>query len=760
MASAADILADPNYVNANEATKRAIFEKHIVADPAYADANDATKVAIQKRFGVVPSPHEMTAGEAFMQVPMGIYKGFKNVTDTLLKAGASALDTVAGTDTRATLDKTAAQQNSKYQQVYGDSAIAKAGETVGEVAATAPVGGLIAAPLKAVAPFVGPATRAIIKPVATSMESGGFRTGLAPGASKTAELTARAVGGAATGAGSAALIDPNGSAPGMGAIAGAVVPTLGAGLVKVGANFVGKAADLLRGTSAAEVAAAKLIRDTLGDQTPAALQVLKNARPGITPAQALQEAGFNVDPFMSLEAFAKSKDTSSFYRVLEDTQKAAQKAELAGIAGGGNQANALASRVEDKNALNAATAPLRETELAAANQAGQTRARLEPYIEQKRASEVSALQGQGKAATEAQQQANLNAAGKPGWLSSGDRVPEWQATAGDFGAIKAQRQAEHDFAQNIVGSLEDHGLKPLEVKPIIAAIDAKIADPNLYGQDAVRVLKALREDFAGTATNGVADARALYSLRKAGISQKVDSLLGPGADAAAKQKLTAQVLGAIKNPIDEAITKAGGTGWTDYLEKYAAGGHEIDQKKMAAIALSKFDSPDAFLKLVRGNDTKAVEKVFGYGSADVIKEMGTKAGVLEKVAREIERDKGVTAAAASGVGGLKRLMEQEQSIIHRLPMLLSRPVAIANMGINALEGKVKRETLQVLQEGFKSGASVAELAKKIPYSDRSAVLSMLKNSRVWSPDVSRAGVMLYASPKKNNLQSENKNNLN
>jgi len=54
MASLAEVLQDPNYVNANEATKRAIFDKYAPLDPNYAKANAATQEAIRVRFGVAP----------------------------------------------------------------------------------------------------------------------------------------------------------------------------------------------------------------------------------------------------------------------------------------------------------------------------------------------------------------------------------------------------------------------------------------------------------------------------------------------------------------------------------------------------------------------------------------------------------------------------------------------------------------------------------------------------------------------------------
>lgn len=65
-----EIYNDPNYQNANEATKRAIFEKYSGKDANYTSANDATKAAIRQKFGIAdaeelelkrPEPEKVTA---------------------------------------------------------------------------------------------------------------------------------------------------------------------------------------------------------------------------------------------------------------------------------------------------------------------------------------------------------------------------------------------------------------------------------------------------------------------------------------------------------------------------------------------------------------------------------------------------------------------------------------------------------------------------------------------------------------------------
>lgn len=60
MAGLQDILSDPNYVNANAATKAAIFDKFAPLDPNFANANAETQGAIRAKFGLgaVEQPNE------------------------------------------------------------------------------------------------------------------------------------------------------------------------------------------------------------------------------------------------------------------------------------------------------------------------------------------------------------------------------------------------------------------------------------------------------------------------------------------------------------------------------------------------------------------------------------------------------------------------------------------------------------------------------------------------------------------------------
>ena len=57
MADLSSILADPNYVNANAATKQAIFDKFSANDTNFTGANPATQDAIRVKFGLTSNPN-------------------------------------------------------------------------------------------------------------------------------------------------------------------------------------------------------------------------------------------------------------------------------------------------------------------------------------------------------------------------------------------------------------------------------------------------------------------------------------------------------------------------------------------------------------------------------------------------------------------------------------------------------------------------------------------------------------------------------
>ena len=105
-----EILRDPNYVNANPATKKAIFERWAPSDQNYSGANAATQAAIRQRFGVaaeekpeepVKPPEESgilrQAADVPLSIGRGALTGVRLVADAF-GAGSKASQAIKGAE--------------------------------------------------------------------------------------------------------------------------------------------------------------------------------------------------------------------------------------------------------------------------------------------------------------------------------------------------------------------------------------------------------------------------------------------------------------------------------------------------------------------------------------------------------------------------------------------------------------------------------------------------------------------------------------
>jgi hypothetical protein len=154
------------------------------------------------------------------QLLAGGYRGARDITDTLLSA-------VGG----APAEAAEAKAKAEYEQRYGQSLLASSARLGAQMAVTAPVGGLVAAPLKAAA-TMAPSLARFLTPVAGAIETSGFgKTGL----TGVRNAATRAVGGAVPSAISAGLVNPEDAA--MGGAIGAVVPAVVAPVAKIGLEF-------------------------------------------------------------------------------------------------------------------------------------------------------------------------------------------------------------------------------------------------------------------------------------------------------------------------------------------------------------------------------------------------------------------------------------------------------------------------------------------------------------------------------------------
>jgi hypothetical protein len=215
-----------------------------------------------------------------------------------------------------------------------------AGELGAEIVGTLPVGGVIAAPLRAI-----PAAA----PLAQAIRTGGFSKG---------NLATRAAGGATLGGASAAIINPEDAT--LGATVGGAVPFAGPALGYVG----GKVANL---RTVSQNRAANLAQQAAGTDLKEVVNALRNAPPGVGVAQVL--ARFENPALQALvkDSLESTPEGAQYLSKLGTMTEKQAVNELAKIAGGATAAETRATAELAKNNLNVITTPMRETSLKRTN---------------------------------------------------------------------------------------------------------------------------------------------------------------------------------------------------------------------------------------------------------------------------------------------------------------------------------------------------------------------------------------------------------
>jgi hypothetical protein len=498
--------------------------------------------------------------------------------------------------------------------------------------------------------------------------------------------------------------------------------------VQAGVSGLGKVVDAATG-QLSTVNAANIARNAIGPDLSAITNALRFSRPDETAAQTT--ADINSPIWQALNARIQKTDPR-YYTGVSNAQNTERLNRLAYLAGGGDQTAARILREESKNALNAGLIPQLTIELNAANTAG----RLQPKLQ----GEANRF---GEAATnKVQDVRNMVAAGDRASANANatflvpgiPRVPGRYTYMGEL-AVKADEVATKAatgslafgeasrFAQAGADSLAAYGLKPLKTDGIIANLNKVSKNPEFAGnRDLTTAIDRVGKDIAKwTNEGGVIDAWALDSIRKNSVNGVIRELY-PNAEPGLQKELAAKVLGRIKPVIVDAIESAGGTGYGKYLADYTQGMQTINQKKLGAEALKLYqNAPTEFVKLVEGNSPEAVEKIFGAGNYDIVKQMSDDAMfTLKDVGREITRDVNI---AKQAVAGREAATNKGKSISEYIPGFVGFTTAALKKGIQTLEGRISGKTMEVLVEGLKTGRSAEQLLSQLPANERVKVLN-------------------------------------
>ena len=615
------------------------------------------------------------------------------------------------------------------------------------------------------------AVERVAAPVVTGLKTGGFRTGMIPtkaaiatgeavaptAAVRLADLAVRGGTGAATGAVTAAAVNPDDVT--TGAIFGALVPTAGAAAARVVGNGLMDAYNIAMGTAGA-ARAAELFRQALGVNLDDAIKVLQNAPEGVTPRQALQDANIDADAFMALgQSVERGAGGPGFGRLAEG-ENAARENVLAAAAGGATATEARTAAEANRFNLNAMTRPEQEAALARANVGGQQIPPLAAEVATQRALAAQRTAEARNLGPLAERTANdRQVLGGVSQLEQPEVTQEFLNQAGAMAGRAQQglnRAAQGSLeagaaartAQSKIADITAQGIAPLNVNPILSRLGelstqaGDRADPVRKGVF-TSLSQALRQLTAEN--GGVLDAQDLYQIRKTAVNDTISQLLNAtGVVGDAAKQRTASLLKEINPLIDQAIENAGGKGWTDYLKTYASGAREIERQQMAARASEIYRAnPAAYVELLKGNNPAAVEDVFGPGSFDFVKQMAAGAGApsrlpaMQEVGRQVTRDTDIEAAATRGADAAKQLLSQEGGLgaktVRTLGRFITPKIAYTGDLINALaEQRVAPQIQTALVKGFESGKSAVELIAQLSSKDRAAAARAMSNPLFWS----------------------------
>jgi hypothetical protein len=782
MPSAADILNDPNYINANAATKRAIFERRVMTLPEYRNANPATQAAIRQRFKVeTPKPQAKPRQRGLT------FRGNEPLTTTIdvinetllggvegaYNLGAMLTDPIAGLFATPEQMKAArAQRRNFFNEASRNLATQERpiAREIGKVIAPAGAVGraaTLAAPLARQLPRVGPAAERIVRAAGTGGIGSGrtaAQTAATPRMQRLGQLGERIIGGALGGGATSVLSGQDLQGTLEGTAFGAGLPIVGSVLKRV-AGFTGDITKLPRQK------AAEIIRKAFGENLDEARIALANMDPNDRRIveQILVEAGVEPDTVYGLGKIAQEQlqpPGVNPMRVALEADEAARRARLAEAAGGPDMESVRAAEREGRQAVTEAMKPIREAMYGRAGVASRVVPELQTQAAAARqqADEIT-KSGivPGMRGLETRSLEQLDAVFQnPEMFTTGrtvQRIGEIADQAGQRAddAITAQlglREGARDL-EDIVDDLAAQGMQPMRAADLIGSLRQKMRDPEiLAGSMEERVIKnVIRQIEKGTDVNGMLNPRTLGKIRRSGLNeivQKLSTQMTGGPSRTGTPEAAQATVTSLRDMIDDTLRRGGGGDLVDqFIQGSERGYAAVNRQRLAGEALRLYeDAPEEFIKLVRGNRPQVVSKFMKGGPekesiAGAFADDPARLQALQKSAQEkidLNRMQELRTAGAGPAGVLLR--EQRPSRARALAAATLSTVPSLRIGASGAEETVKnimlprvqREVGQAYTSGpamrdilntFHGSARISEQISRLPASVRNAFAQAL-----------------------------------
>ena len=596
-----------------------------------------------------------------------------------------------------------------------------------------------------------PMLQRITTPLETAFRTGGFQSGLAPAAPAAARIATRVVGSAVPGAAGGAVMSPEDAGTGAAISTGfAFLAPPVAQIVSKGGGYI---ADALRGAVSTS-RANRLLRETIGDEVNALKQYFERTRIPYLAAEGPEvpasriAAQFNLPALSALLQKAEELSPTGTANALRMRETQDTINELARLAGGSTAETARAARERVKETLSGLTGRMREEAFAAARRTGEILPRLSEIASSAREGAKAAVDkvrqftGMIDSAEEwaktwvASGGARAAAPRPPGrYTYPGELAGAAERRAGTAAEESLREGARARAAENVAQSMKDRGLEAITTDKFTGAIDRMMTDPDVATNPTLaKALPQIRQMFDDWANqHGVITPEAVYAIRKNGISGVIQQLM-PTADAKAQSRMAAQVLRKLRPAIDEAIEKAGGTGFKNYLDTFEQGMSDIRGMELADQIRKWYESgktadKQKIVSLLAGESPDVVEDFFGSGRYKIAQEMAKDMPLLERIGSTVGLDLKAAAQAKLGRKPLADIIESQTARI-RFPFFTRASTAV-NEVVDAIERKVGKKTMDEIVKAAQSGRAFNELLDALPARDRSAFLAQFKNADSW-----------------------------
>ncbi len=330
--------------------------------------------------------------------------------------------------------------------------------------------------------------------------------------------------------------------------------------------------------------------------------------------------------------------------------------------------------------------------------------------EAKDTSAVSLLQDIGKMATFGQQSTNRFEAGAPGWLSNADRAAEASGAVQDMTGLWRGLKDDALNYRKQLAALNDRGLKGIKVGEIVSDISGMLKQPAIAASESAPALQVVMQRIASTG----GDPNALYTVKKE-LSDIVKNTI-KAADPGTASKIAASVTARITPMIDDAIDKASGGTWKEYLTTYRDISRKMDQANVMSRLQTSLTAPlegaaerrVPFANALNNQDN-LISKSTGQKRYESLDELMTKEQLeaIGKVKNQLDIESKTKDAASAGTAQLRNTLKDLQHM--EGVNLLDRTIYIVQSIMRRAKTGASEKTLQALATKMNDPQVIAKL---------------------------------------------------